>query len=196
MLIGICCCWIAIVAFRTPIFWATNQLDSIGANYFIIPVVRLPEFSYGVMLGVMHRKFTPRPFPILLNFCFVAIFVLLLASRSTWVAPAIAILAGIAIFLIPNSLRQSNLRAILTNRWMLLLGGSSYALYILQLPVHLIVHWALDGYSKTIATFVYLPIMIAISIVVYLAIEEPLRRSIRRINFVGSGRLGGTEPRT
>jgi len=71
----------------------------------------------------------------------------------------------------------------LSYKLFVLLGESSYSLYILQVPVHILTSWfILDfGFNKNEGFSIYLLCLIAISIFSYLYIEKPSRSYILRV---------------
>jgi peptidoglycan/LPS O-acetylase OafA/YrhL len=74
---------------------------------------------------------------------------------------------------------------------MLLLGGASYSLYLLQAPMRALVRALLVGGLEPIGRVIYLPLMIGVSIAVFLRYEEPMRRWIKNASVArGQGSRG------
>ena len=74
--------------------------------------------------------------------------------------------------------QHSRFARALSVRWLVLLGGASYALYLMHQPVHFAV-LALLGSAKTMVALQY-PILIAVSVALFLFYEEPTREWIRK----------------
>ncbi len=79
---------------------------------------------------------------------------------------------------------QSWLAQALRHPWLVLLGDASYAIYILQFPVHTAykkyVETLIAEQSNEFQFFVYLVLLIGISIATFLLIETPLRMAIQK----------------
>ena len=60
----------------------------------------------------------------------------LCCSKSLWVAPIAAILFGGVIALVPTSIGKGLPARFIDHNALVLLGAASYALYLLQTPVH------------------------------------------------------------
>jgi len=151
-------------------------------GYIPMPLLKLPEFTYGVLLGVFHRRGTvpaiarhPLAVPILLALCLAII----LSTRSYWVAPPAALVFGLLIVVIAQDQGEGVIGRWLRKPWMILLGQASFCIYILQLPVNMIVKALLDPVSPLLARFAYIPAMIVFSIILYRYFEEPMREWIR-----------------
>jgi peptidoglycan/LPS O-acetylase OafA/YrhL len=174
--------------------WAGHEYMTtwLGALKFN-PLVRLPEFVMGVVLGRLY--------------------VLGPASRAEeepgrarlWLAPAVA--AGIVAVLclsprfpyvyLHNGLLAPAFAALvwllasgrgmgrlLAGRRMGLLGEASYALYILHLPFASVFHSATKALGIAGSTgwhlAAYLALAVALSVLVLRRVEEPARRALRR----------------
>lgn len=172
------CCGLMLI-FRLPEIRGPQNLIIPFLYHVPIPFLRLPEFLYGVGLGIIFCRGLAPKSGVVLYAAMIAILATLVASKSPWVAPIVAILIGVVIFLVPTSLGDGWLKTLLCHRWMVLLGGASYCLYILQLPVHLIVGWIFSGPFELIGKFAYIPILTVLSIAIYLWYEEPMRQHIK-----------------
>ena len=153
------------------------------------PLVRLPEFVGGICIGLLFLRMEPSRHRQFARFT-VPTFVLLLLALSVansfqyaylpvFFAPLFAAL--ILAFACGGGL----LGKMLATRTFQLLGESSFALYVLHVPffVHFkrFVSWlGADINESTWLPLVYLVLIQAIAIAVYLFFEEPLRRMIRR----------------
>jgi peptidoglycan/LPS O-acetylase OafA/YrhL len=144
-----------------------------------LPILRFPEFVYGVALGVLLlRGAIPRS-PATLIVLAVGMLATIVVSRSLWVAPIAAILAGVIIAMVPHSLGNGLASRFLTSPKMVLLGGASYSLYLLQAPVGWWMKWLAPAGMEIYARVLYLPTIVLLSIPVFLYFEEPMRRALR-----------------
>ena len=64
---------------------------------------------------------------------------------------------------------------------MVLLGGASYSLYLLQTPVREWLRYLLTGPYEMIGRIAYQPLLVLISIAVFLWFEEPARTLLKRL---------------
>jgi peptidoglycan/LPS O-acetylase OafA/YrhL len=145
-----------------------------------LPIVRLPEFLLGMMIGNFFVRFgsvTRTPLVTLLA-TFASVLGLCLTT-GPWVS-----LVVLPFALLLYSLASSNDPATSTfsHPILLLLGGASYAIYLLQLPVR---DWVRLLLSHTTAFLDRLnapltPLLLVLfSIFIFRYWEEPLRRIIR-----------------
>jgi peptidoglycan/LPS O-acetylase OafA/YrhL len=154
------------------------------------PLFRLPEFLVGVAAGVLFGRLGP-----------------LGNSAAAWVTTAagglLIIVLGVSAHL-PYGLLHNGLLSplyallivglasgggrvgrLLSRRLPILLGEASYALYLLQVPLWVVVAVALRAVARPfghnlLLTFpVFLPIVLVASVCTYLLIEKPARRRIR-----------------
>lgn len=150
-----------------------------GTAWIYLPVTRLPEFVMGVCLGELARRgvLSPRLAAPLQWIAAVAA-VAVLGCAGAWVAGAATLLFALLILALARG------SAGLVHRWgshplLVLLGGASYALYLLQYPVRRIVAVAVPGDSRLLEGVIYLPAVILASILTFRFFEEPCRRLIR-----------------
>ena len=147
--------------------------------YFPFPLLRVPEFIYGVLLGLLwHRRVIPSS-RLMLTILAVVTMGVLCVSHSLWVAPVAAILFGGIIVLVTSSLGNGRVARLLSSRTMILLGGASYALYLLQTPVHTWIRWLFAGEFEFAGRILYFPVLIGVSVAVFLLYEERMRELIR-----------------
>jgi peptidoglycan/LPS O-acetylase OafA/YrhL len=139
-----------------------------------VPLLRLPEFVIGVCSAEIvcrgNKVAIPSWIPAL---ALVAGLCVSGDPRMAAFATAMAVLLIAAIV----SDRESAFAKALSVRWLVILGGASYALYLLHQPVHFgVLTWL--GSAKTMIVLQY-PMLIVGSIVVFLFYEEPAREWIR-----------------
>lgn len=170
-----------IVAFRLPSAFHEPTLLFPEMRYVPAPLLRLPEFVYGMAIGVLFRRNQIPDSRIALYAIILGIFLVMASSRSLWITPAAALLFGGAIGFSATNQSNDFVARALRHPAIILLGASSYALYILQFPVHLIVHTTIFHSLKLVAKFAYAPILIATSVLVFLFYEDKMRHWLRTL---------------
>ncbi|MDB4951433.1 MAG: mdmB [Gemmatimonadetes bacterium] len=153
------------------------------------PLARLPEFAIGVLAG---RLFLDGALPRLRGAwmegaAMAAIVAVLLASpalpyplvHNGLLAPLFATL----VLLLARG--EGVVSKLLSGRWMEMLGGASYALYILHLPLNDWTGRAMDALDLDVTSpagyaLVFLAGATLVSIAVFRWVEEPARRALRR----------------
>jgi peptidoglycan/LPS O-acetylase OafA/YrhL len=157
------------VAIGGRVSWFTSHIP--------MPLLRLPEFYLGMQLAQYQpkRAFSVR-MPLLISV--VATLLLLVLNTHRFVTLIIVPFAAI-IWLLAN--KYSPLRQALESKVLVLLGGASYAIYLLQDPTrHWLEAWARHQLEVIVATFLYIPVLILVGICVFVGFEEPTRRWIRK----------------
>lgn len=140
------------------------------------PIIRLPEFVIGVLVGELHFRRDGKRFPVPSWVPIAVLLLMLCISHEPWVASAVTVLAALLILAIAGDY-GSIVARVLQQRWLVLLGAASYSLYLLHQPVHFYMTWLL-GESKWLVPLQYL-VVVGGSVVVFLYIEEPAREWIR-----------------
>lgn len=170
-----------ILAFRLPAAFPGGKLPYEPMYAIPTPILRLPEFVYGILLGILFRRdHIPSSRPRLI-LSIAAMIGLMCITNSLWIAPVLAIIFGCIIALTATSLDKGALAYVLKNRWFVLLGAASYAMYILQNPINIVNRAAFGPEHELIGRLIYIPSVIGISVLIHLLYEEPLRRLIRRL---------------
>ncbi|MEO8373758.1 MAG: acyltransferase [Sphingomonas bacterium] len=140
-------------------------------------IMRIPEFFIGVGAGELYLRGYRIPSilpPSLLAFIFI---VILSSSTAKIVAGMISVLTPILIVALAQANSGPTTR-FLNWRPLVLLGGASYSLYLMHLPVHAAIKY-LGGDNRFIMIIQY-PAIILVSLVVFLGFEEPMRERIRK----------------
>lgn len=140
------------------------------------PLIRLPEFMIGVLVGELHFRREGRPFPIPVWVPTIGLLGVLIVSHSPWVASAVTALAALLIAALADA-RGSLISRLLQHRAIVLLGAASYSLYLLHQPVHFYLVWLL-GADKWLVPLQYVGVVLA-SVIMFLYFEEPAREWIR-----------------
>ena len=141
-----------------------------------LPLARFPEFLYGLLLGELYLRtrglrfyLFPAGIATMLLFC-------LANTTAVPIATVATLLSGLLFVAVAREPRSITSR-FLSWRPMVILGAASYALYLLQIPVRASLNEILP-HGKVAALFQY-PVLIAVSIVVYILYEEPARAWIK-----------------
>jgi peptidoglycan/LPS O-acetylase OafA/YrhL len=154
-----------------------------------LPVLRLPEFLLGVTMGLRFlrdqngqdqtaRGQTSRPLRV-----YPAVFATLAALSlplGDWVS---VVILPFAVLVYELARGGSWLAKFLSTRVMFLLGGASYAIYLLRLPVTTWARMAMSGLPARFVPFgeLLVPlILILFCILVFRYWEEPARKALRR----------------
>ncbi|MBM6583760.1 acyltransferase [Microvirga sp. BT689] len=160
-----------------------------GANYYILPIFRLPEFIVGVALGTAYRRGFRLPHSELV---FIVASVVLVAGLAS--VPAsyyvdmnwLAVPCFSAVILAAAQIKAGWLRSILTAKWLVFSGHASYCFYSFQVLIIFIAHqygaeikavMPLATNSLLFASLWFI-VLYALSATVYLLFEEPLRRRL------------------
>lgn len=154
------------------------------------PLLRLPEFLLGVLLGLVFVReraasSPPRSGAVMA----LAGAALLLAgfSQGGWIPYPLmhnALLAPASALLVYGLARGGGpLGRLLARPWLVHLGGASYALYLLQYPVSELVHWLaryVDLTSPSRFLAVLLVVLVPASMAVHRWVETPWRTKVKR----------------
>jgi len=155
-------------------------------NLMVLPLIRLPEFFLGVMIGVL---FLNRPnWSILRNkskataleltalalaFGNLALYPLMPEKTSIAVclAPSLVLLIGVFAY------QRGYISQFLSRRAFVFLGEISFSFYM----IHMMVLGRLNAIGDLGLTLFALVVSLALSVVAYLFIEEPARKKIKTI---------------
>jgi len=168
------------LALRLPSLSADMAPPVAWLNHVPFMLLRAPEFIFGAGLGLLyHRQPTLFRSSWLTAATVAAILAVLVTVASPWAAPIAATLFGVLIAAVSVN-RDSLAARMLSNRLLLLGGGASYALYILQMPVRYWIGQVATGDLALIGRALYAPSLVVISVLVFLYFEEPVREQLRR----------------
>jgi peptidoglycan/LPS O-acetylase OafA/YrhL len=148
-------------------------------TYVPYPLIRWPEFLYGVALAIIFRRGLAPKSPAALHMCIGLLLILLVAKHNLWLYGINAVLSGLIVLLLTTSASDSPLGRLLTSKTGVMLGRASYSLYILQLPVYLILHSLVPPSAGILGKVIYIPLMIILSVIVFHFYEEPLHKRLR-----------------
>jgi peptidoglycan/LPS O-acetylase OafA/YrhL len=166
------------ILFQTPIQGLGLWDPGITGRWLPLPILRIPEFLLGMILGNIFVRFGPinrdNAFSTLAVFSSI---LLLSAPTGRWVSLVILTFA-LLIYSLASS--EGGIFSFLSNPLMFLLGGASYSIYLLQLPVR---DWVRTLGSGHVLSRLQAPltpfVLILFSILVFRVWEEPARKAVR-----------------
>jgi peptidoglycan/LPS O-acetylase OafA/YrhL len=181
---------------KTSALWITCFMSLAGAQaasggrllwfttHIPLPLLRLPEFYLGMLLvDYSPKKSFAGRLPMIL--CITVIALLLALNLHRFVTLIIVPFAAL-IWLLAN--RPGLLQRALGSQLMVLLGGSSYAIYLLQEPLRTwFAIWIGAQFGIFTSSLIYLVGLTLTGVIVFLLFEEPLRHWIRHVKDVSYG---------
>jgi peptidoglycan/LPS O-acetylase OafA/YrhL len=152
------------------------------AKWTPLPLWRLPEFMLGVVLGLMFLRSPKRPARRWALYSAIAAALLMLAYIHGQWASLLMIPDAVIVYELAHE--GSAVGRFLSTKLLLLLGGASYAMYLLQFPVRRVTEMGFAHISAAMASagpaLVSPLLLIGLAVVVHLYFEEPVRRSLRK----------------
>lgn len=166
-----------IVALHTPTMVLGVWNGTVYGLQVPLPVLRLPEFLVGVALGLLFRRSRPRAQHSYLLYLAAAGTVLLLSVPiGSWVS---LVMVPFAFIVYELASSDGFIAKVFSSRPLVLLGGASYAIYLLQYPIRAWTRtlFSSAGSSLSFAGSALTPaVLIAFSIAVFRYWEEPARK--------------------
>ena len=163
---------------------------------YYFPLFHLNAFLLGMAFGVIFKRHRLRyEFKPWVTFCGVLICLIgICVGIMYWheitgllgltMAPTNGALSPLfGLFIILLSLDTSVLSRILQHKTLVLLGEASYAIYILQEPISQIYYYRIaewTGLSGNIHFYIFVGLLIVISLVMYRWVENPARMWLRK----------------
>lgn len=159
----------------------THDAASFAGRFIPLPLQRLPEFLLGMTLGLAFlRKTSPGPPTWRVTVSLFTALLVLGIGQGHWTS---LVMIPFAQLVYDLAFDVSWLSRVLSSRIMLLLGGASYGVYLLQYPIRSWIRVLISTISprSTFLGAVITPlVLVAFSILVFLYWEEPARRAVRR----------------
>ena len=155
-------------------------------TYVPLPIYRLPEFIYGVLLCKLFLSASGSSRPI--QSSIVAVGVLLIFLLGVAQGPLLSVgtlLVGVLIYLLAKK-ADGFVTRIMSSRVLVALGGASYAIYLLHEPIREWVRVLIP--SPTIGRLLYPFVVILVSLFVFYLYEQPARRLIRGVALASAAR--------
>ncbi len=188
------------IGFST-LFWIANQTVRQGLQHsgldlhpnFLayLPPFHLDSFLLGVVAGIWFLTRKERESPVSqkvnLLFLLISLGVVIIYDRIGFV-PQMGSLNGLyaplfVVIILTLALDRTRLAQWLSQRWLVVLGESSYALYALHGPLLFLfedgLKWLGVSPSPYLLVFVYLPVTISLSIMAFRRIEWPAQNWLR-----------------
>jgi peptidoglycan/LPS O-acetylase OafA/YrhL len=171
------------VVMRTPMFHPAVPATWL-TSYVILPVLCLPEFLFGMSLGALFlRKRTNGPQAVTNDWITFAGMVPCIALISSGVGTYLTSLAAIfcfgwAIYRLADG--RGWMTTFLSTRVMLLLGGASYSVYILQEFVREYASMFLARFHPGLDAALSPFLLVGLSCLIFLFYEEPMRNVVRK----------------
>lgn len=151
------------------------------SRLLILPILRFPEFLLGVSLGNRFLRVGGSSRNVIYSYLSaISVIVILSLPIGSWVSLVVLPFSTL-IYDLAGS--KNHLVAFFSTRVMILLGGASYSVYLLQAPFR---DWVrtLSLQEPSVVAKIITPLtplfLVLFSIIVFKLWEEPWRRSIRR----------------
>lgn len=178
--------WISLAV--VVLIFVVMSLPSLGPTGYLafgwmelvpLPLLRLPEFTTGIICALLFRAGAfdrlRGDLAAILAVAFTVASLLAASTAMTVGSAAIGFVALIATCAVNDGKTQ---RA-LSYKPLVLLGNASYALYILQIPVRKWIPVIFTGEWDWVGRLLYQPLLVIISVAVFILVEEPARRLLR-----------------
>jgi len=157
------------------------------------PIMHLNTFIMGLLCGVYFKKVGSQKFSrnnsywLMLSFSFIFLLIWARPYIEETLDYKIAYTNGLLspfflLFIVLLASNKGVIAKILCHPWLILLGEASYSLYILQKPIHGLYDKIIVPriqMTETIHFYIFLIILVAVSILSYLYLEKPARKTIR-----------------
>jgi peptidoglycan/LPS O-acetylase OafA/YrhL len=156
------------------------------------PLLRVPEFVYGICLGVLFLRGLFL-WSGLIAYAALATIVIAAACSTSDVSQTIALLAfGPLIASLAATSPRHFIKRSLGHPFLVLLGGASYSLYLLQYPLRKIMAVLVPDPWQLYGRMAFAPLLILFSVGVFLYYEGPMRRVVRAA-FAPSGGISAAQ---
>uniref|UniRef100_Q01Y70 Acyltransferase 3 n=1 Tax=Solibacter usitatus (strain Ellin6076) TaxID=234267 RepID=Q01Y70_SOLUE len=175
--------WRNIVIAAAFACWLTRMMWAAGISDNIKPLVHLADFLMGIIAACAYELLDRRSRPprgwwlYVPSFAGAALAIAYAGALPEWIDLNTVLRLFNALLLIGLALGGGSLARFLSARPIVYLGKSSYAMYILHVPI---LWWCLRR-SMEFPPLAYIAIVIAVSAAVYGLFEEPANRRLRRL---------------
>ena len=150
-------------------------------HYIPLPVLRLPEFVVGMALGLAFLRAPTWRHSGLVSVCaFLVAIIVLCLSLGAWASVAVI---PFTVLIMSLAYQSGPVARLLSNRIVVLLGGASYAVYLLQLPTRIytrLLFAQILHAPHNLDAFLSPCLLLALSVLVFLFWEEPARKFLRK----------------
>lgn len=159
----------------------TAHVDASSVAWALpLPMVRFPEFLLGMLICRLAADYYFRMISFSNGYYLglnVALILMLMATASTRLAVA-SVTILFCVLILQLCCGDNKLTQLLSSPTLMLLGGASYALYILQGPIR---EWMRLLLPKPMDSILNPFVLVVVSILVFYFVEEPARKGIQRI---------------
>jgi peptidoglycan/LPS O-acetylase OafA/YrhL len=171
-----------IISFRLPSTGGRAPLFS-EMHWIPIPLLRLPEFLLGCVFATLYNGRSIKPssagkIVLLVTMITIAI----LSSSATSIVSGFAAVGFALIIYFAAASAGSIIDRALSARVLVFMGGASYAIYILQTPIRLMLEVYVAPLWAAGPRLLYYPILLAVSAIIFYWYEEPIRRAMRNVS--------------
>lgn len=150
-------------------------------RYIRLPIFRLPEFIVGMALGLAFLRAPAGRYSGLISVgALLSAIVVLCLPWAAWASVAVI---PFAILILSLAHQSGPIARILSSRILVLLGGASYAVYLLQLPTRIYTRLLFAQVlhaPHNLDAFLSPCLLLALSVLVFLFWEEPARKFLRK----------------
>jgi len=157
------------------------------------PIMHLNTFIMGLLCGVYFKKVGIQKFIknnsywLVLSFVFIFLLIWARPYIEDYLDYKIAYTNGLLspfflLFIVLLASNKGLIAKILCHPWLILLGEASYSLYILQKPIHGLYDKVIVPrlqMTETVHFYIFLILLIFVSVLSYLYLEKPARKKIR-----------------
>ncbi|HXM95660.1 MAG TPA: acyltransferase [Candidatus Dormibacteraeota bacterium] len=181
---------------HTPVKGLGNwDHSSFSGRFLPLPILRIPEFLLGIVIGLRFLRNEAKGGevnrPLRVYPAALGTLAALSLPLGDWVS---LVILPFGVLVYELALGGSWLARVLSTRTMILLGGASYAIYLLQYPVRsctrVFFSYMPQGLAQFGAPFTPL-ILVVFSIFVFRCWEEPFRKALRGWFAKGKLRMTG-----
>ncbi|HEY0307225.1 MAG TPA: acyltransferase [Acidobacteriaceae bacterium] len=178
------CFFVIGVALRSPTIHA-GAVPGWLTNHILLPVICLPEFILGMLLGSLFLQRQQLKPEIVTKDWITAVGLLpwlaiIASGTSPYLVSAAALLCfGWAIYRLADG--RGWLTTALSSPPLLLLGGASFSVYLLQGPMRMLVHLIFSRVHHGLDAALFPFILVGVCCLIYLYYEEPMRDHVRNL---------------
>lgn len=144
-----------------------------------LPILRLPEFLLGLCAGLLFRRGVRLPWAGWISLASVAAAVAIMASGHPQLLRFIILPFAFLIFSLAHG--TGTIAKALSTKVLLLLGGASYSVYLLQEPVRILLHEWIGRQGDGLDTYLFVPVLICFAVLVFRFYEEPMRHWLKAV---------------
>jgi len=158
---------------------------SLAGLFYVSPPIRLLDFMMGIFLFFIYKRLIGVNLSVK-NCSYIEIFLLISLGAAYCLHPFVPQLIQLDLLYLPSvsmlliifSLQKGVISKLLSNQKLIFLGEASFAFYMLQTPVKLLVGHSLNV-NQVSLQFLHFIVLITLAIIVHKYFEYPCYRKIR-----------------